>query len=119
FGLHEGEAPRVGRHAADDEIHAVGQAETLSPDFDECAALDEAAQLTLERRAALARNREGHLWLPRRCGLPELVAARAPQPDGRPFRGLLAAAGCPTSCGGVLRESYRKHIRYEPANRIT
>ena len=56
FRLDERKTARVGRHAADDEIHPVGQAEALPANLDERAAGHERAQAALERGPLLARN---------------------------------------------------------------
>ena len=48
FRLDERKAARVGRHAADDEIHQIGEPEAVTADFDEGAACDERSQVALE-----------------------------------------------------------------------
>ena len=56
FRLDESKAARVGRDAADDEIHPVGQTETVPANLDESARGHERPQPALERRAFLARD---------------------------------------------------------------
>ncbi len=54
--IDETESAGVRGHAAHDEVHAAGQAEPLSPNLDELAAGDQAADPSLERRPFLARD---------------------------------------------------------------
>ncbi len=56
FRFDEREAAGVGRDAADDQVHPVGQAEPLPANLDERAAGHERAQPALERGPLLARN---------------------------------------------------------------
>ena len=54
----EREAARIGRDAADDEVHPVRQAEPVAANLDELAGGDQGAEPPLERRPLLARNLE-------------------------------------------------------------
>jgi hypothetical protein len=58
LGHHESKTTRTGLQATDDEIHLLGQSESVSADLQEHAVADECFQLTLEAAALLARHAE-------------------------------------------------------------
>jgi hypothetical protein len=55
LGYDESRSPGIRGQTADDEVHLVAQAKAVAANLDEFAGSDQCFQLTLERRALLAR----------------------------------------------------------------
>ena len=58
LGHHESKTTGIGLQATDDEIHLLGQPESVAADLQEHAVADECLQLTLEAAALVARHAE-------------------------------------------------------------
>ena len=78
-GRDEPEPARVRLQAADDEVHAVGEAEAVAPDLDQVAALDERLEVPPYRGAVLARDAQQLQQLFGRGGVVHAVAELSEQ----------------------------------------